>query len=87
MLAACNPSIPVIAITPDASAARKLQIVRGIYPFVVKRGKDFQNSIDITLAFLRTQSYLSKGDDIVICASRLSPRSTADTVWHHHEPV
>ena len=87
MLAACNPSIPVIAITPDASAARKLQIVKGIYPFVVKRGKDFQNSIDITLEFLRAQSYLNNGDDIVICASRLSPRSPADTVWHHHEPA
>ena len=86
MLAACRPLMPIIAVTPDAAAARRLQLYKGISPYVVKRGKDFEESISITLKFLRDSGMLASQDDIVICASRISPRKDADTVWHRREP-
>ncbi len=86
MLAACRPLVPIIAVTPAVSAARRLQLHKGISPYVVKRGKDLEESVSITLKFLRDSGMLASQDDIVICASRVSPRKDADTVWHHREP-
>lgn len=86
LLAACRPQVPIVAVTPDISAARRLHLYRGVDPYVVKRGKDFEESIGITLKFLRDAALLVPRDDIVVCASRISPRKNADTVWHHREP-
>ena len=86
MLAACRPLVPIVAVTPDVETARRLQIYKGISPYVVNRGKDFEESVNVALQFLRDNGVLASQDDVVICASRISPRKDADTVWHHKEP-
>jgi hypothetical protein len=35
---------------------------------------------------MRRERLVASGDKVVVCASRISPRSDADTVWLHTEP-
>ena len=85
LLAACRPSSPIIAATPSESAARRLKISWGVYPIVSQRDADVEVSISAGLSTARERGYVQRGHKVVVCASRLSPRSDADTIWLHTE--
>jgi pyruvate kinase len=85
LLAACRPSSPIIAATPSDSAARRLKISWGVYPIVSQRDADVEVSISAGLGTARDRGYVQRGHKVVVCASRLSPRSDADTIWLHTE--
>ena len=87
LLSSCRPSCPIISITPSVSVARQLRIVRGVIPLVKSRDGDVDRAIASSLAEIRTKGLMSAGDRIVVCASRISPRSDADTLWLHQEPA
>ena len=85
LLAACRPSCPIIAVTPDDSAARRLNVVRGVYPVIGERNPDVTRSIEQALEVSRTSGMIMSGNKVVVCVSRLSARSDADTILLHNE--
>jgi pyruvate kinase len=86
LLAACRPTATIIAATPDVPTARMLNCLRGVRPLVVDRPSDVVEAIPLALEAARMQGLVRTGDKVVVCASRMSPRSDVDTVWLHNEP-
>jgi pyruvate kinase len=86
LLALCRPSAPIIAATPSDTVARQLRIVRGVWSIVADRESDVEVAIAQALSEARRKNLVASGDHVVVCASRLSPRSDADTIWLHTEP-
>lgn len=86
LLAACRPSTPILAVTPDPATARLLVALRGVEPTVVDRPGRIEEAIPLALEAVRTAGRLQAGQRVVVCASRTSPRSDADTLWLHSEP-
>lgn len=86
LLAACRPSAPIIAVTPEASAARRLRIAWGVYPVVHSRDASMTRAIEDGMRAARESMHITSGQRVVICASRTSPRSDADTLLLHVEP-
>lgn len=87
LLAACRPSSPIIAVTPSDTAARALNLCRGVTTLVVDRAPGVGDAIAGALQACRANGLLAPGDKVVICASRVSPRSDADTVLLHVEDM
>lgn len=85
LLAACRPSSPIIAVTPSAPAARALNLCRGVETIVAERPADLGDAIIGALDACRRGGRVAAGDKVVICASRVSPRSDADTILLHVE--
>lgn len=86
LLAACRPSTPILAVTPDPATARLLVALRGVEPTVVDRPGRIEEAIPLALEAVRAAGRLQAGQRVVVCASRTSPRSDADTLWLHSEP-
>ena len=86
MLAACRPSCPIIAVTPAVDAARRLRVNRGVIPVVVPRDGNITRAIQAGVDAAKESGHVRSGDTIVVCVSRLSPRSDADTILLHVEP-
>ncbi|MEY2967620.1 MAG: hypothetical protein RIQ64_247 [Actinomycetota bacterium] len=86
LLAACRPNAPILAVTPDPATARLLVALRGVEPTVVERPGRLEDAIPVALNALRAAGRVLSGQRVVVCASRTSPRSDADTLWLHTEP-
>ena len=86
LLSSCRPGAPIIAATPNEASARKLRVAWGVHPVVSPRDADVEVSIGAALTAAREGKLVKRGDKVVVCASRLSPRSDADTIWLHLEP-
>ena len=86
LLSSCRPGAPIIAATPNEASARKLRVAWGVHPVVSPRDPDVEVSIGAALTAAREHNLVKRGDKVVVCASRLSPRSDADTIWLHLEP-
>ncbi|MGA0117995.1 MAG: pyruvate kinase, partial [Ilumatobacteraceae bacterium] len=85
LLASCRPSCAIVAATPGVDRARRLQVCRGVYPMEVPRDGNITTSIATAIETARQESLVKSGDTIVVCASRLNPRSDADTILLHVE--
>lgn len=85
LLGACRPSCPIIAVTPDRAAARRMNVVRGVYPVAGERHSDVTKSIEQALVVSRDSGFVVPGNKVVVCVSRLSARSDADTILLHNE--
>ena len=86
LLAACRPSAPIVAVTPDEAVARRLRAAWGVYPIVSHRDHSMTRAIEEGLVAARAHGHVRSGQRLVICASRTSPRSDADTLLLHVEP-
>ena len=86
LMSSCRPGTPILAATPSDAVARKLRMAWGVFPMVSQRDPDVEVSISAGLAEARGHSRVKRGDKVVVCASRLSTRSDADTIWLHVEP-
>lgn len=85
LLASCRPSCGIVAATPGVDRARRLQVCRGVYPMEVPRDGNITTAIGTAIKTARDGSLVKSGDTIVVCASRLNPRSDADTILLHVE--
>lgn len=81
LLAACRPSSPILAVTPDLDVCRQLRAARGVYPVVHPRDGDVTRAIENALGAGREADLLVTGDTVVVCASRTNPHSDADTIF------
>ena len=86
LLSACRPSSAIIAATPDVATARVLNCLRGVVSLVVERPNEVSDAIQRALEAARGRRLVTPSDKVVVCASRMSPRSDVDTVWLHTEP-
>jgi pyruvate kinase len=86
LLAACRPGVTILAATPDPEIARGLGVFRAVMPLVVDRPARIEEAIPLALEEARRGGHVRSGDKVVVCASRTSPRSDADTLWLHSEP-
>ena len=86
LLAACRPSCPIVAVTPAVDAARRLRVNRGVVPVVVPRDGNITKAIQSGVDAAKDAGLVQSGDTIVVCVSRLNPRSDADTILLHQEP-
>lgn len=86
LMSSCRPGTPILAATPSDAVARKLRLAWGVFPMVSQRDTDVEVSISAGLAEARGHGQVKRGDKVVVCASRLSTRSDADTIWLHVEP-
>ena len=85
LLSSCRPSCPIISITPSSQVARQMRLVKGVFPIVKDREPDVDKAISEALKEARSRGLTVAGDRIVVCASRINPRSDADTLWLHQE--
>ena len=85
LLGACRPSCPIIAVTPEPGTARRLAVIKGVYPVMHERVSNFTRSVGDAIAAARQAGYVAQGDKVVVCASRLSKRSDVDTILLHTE--
>jgi pyruvate kinase len=85
LLASCRPSCAIVAATPGVDRARRLQVCRGVYPMEVPRDGNITTAIATAIKTARENDLVKSGDTIVVCASRLNPRSDADTILLHVE--
>ena len=85
LLASCRPSCAIVAATPGVDRARRLQVCRGVYPMEVPRDGNITTAIATAIKTAREKHLVQSGDTIVVCASRLNPRSDADTILLHVE--
>ncbi len=85
LLASCRPACPIVAATPGVDKARQLNVCRGVYPLVVPRDGNITSAITAAVETARAEGLVDSGDTIVVCASRLNPRSDADTILLHVE--
>ena len=66
MVAAPHPAVPIYAFTSNRETGRKLTIVRGVVPFLVKQERDFLGDLKEIFAILKKDKYLRKGDRVVL---------------------
>ena len=86
LLSSCRPSCPIVAVTPEAQKGRQLNIRRGVFPLIEAREGDITYAITTAIVAAKEKSLMKSGDTVVICATRLHPRSDADTILLHREP-
>jgi pyruvate kinase len=63
-----RPACPIIAVTPDESAARKLQLVNGVYTVTQPESPDTDALINDAIAGALAAGYIHDGDLVVITA-------------------
>jgi pyruvate kinase len=66
MVSSPRPMVPVFAFTSSRSRARKLTLLRGVIPNLVKESENFMDDMRNLFRFLKKRRYLKKGDRIVI---------------------
>jgi pyruvate kinase len=86
MLAACRPRAEILAVSPSKLVCRQLQLRRNVTTLQVDRPDDIQHAARVALSAARDAGLLEANERVVICASRKSPRSDADSVWLENAP-
>jgi len=84
--AEADVNLPNLFADANPATARILVALRGVLPTVVDRPPRIEDAIPLALDAVRAARYVSAGQRVVVCASRTSPRSDADTLWLHSEP-
>jgi pyruvate kinase len=73
-----RPSAPIFSFTPFLLTARKMKLIRGVYPFVLPIMDKFPDMINFMSEKLKADGILQPGDKVVILAG--APGGEAYTV-------
>jgi len=68
MMAAPHPMVPIFAFTSRLVRARRLMLLRGTYPFLIEKNKDFLEDLKGLFATLKKRRLVKKNDRVVITA-------------------
>ena len=68
MMAAPNPMVPIFAFTSRLARARRLVLLRGAYPFLIEKNKDFLEDMEKLFTILKNRRLVKKNDRVVITA-------------------
>ncbi len=86
LLSACRPPANIIAVSPEPGVCRALQLRHSVETLCVPRPDDLNEASALALSNAVTAGLVTPGELVVMCASRLSPRSDADSVWLERAP-
>ncbi|MAE69001.1 MAG: pyruvate kinase [Gemmatimonadetes bacterium] len=67
-LARFLPEAPVVAGVPEAAVARRLAVVRGVFPIVGPSSEDESSAIEMTIELAQKEGLIEAGDLLVITA-------------------
>lgn len=81
LVAACRPPVPIIAATPNAHVATRLNLRYGVSTVLAERPTGTDEAIERAVEAAKRADLCSDGDRLVVCLSRTSPRSTTDTIY------
>ena len=81
MLSSCRPSVPVVAVTPSVSVARRLMLLWGVQPLVSSRPSRVEDAADAAAGCAVSKGLVVLGDKVVVCGSRVGPTADADAIW------
>ncbi len=68
MVASPRPVVPVFSFTSNRETARRLTLIRGTVPFIVKKEENFLGNMKGAFNILKKARHLKKGDRVVITA-------------------
>ncbi len=68
MVASPNPMVPILAFTSSLARARRLTLLRGAVPLLMKKNKDFLEDIADLFRILKARRLVRKNDRVVITA-------------------
>ena len=63
-----RPAVPILALTPELTTARRLAIVWGVHCLQTEDATDFQDMVEIACTAVSEQDFARLGDRIVITA-------------------
>lgn len=66
MIVSPRPMVPVFAFTPSRSRARKLTLLRGVVPFLVKDSGNLMDDMGGVFRVLKRKRFVKKNDRIVV---------------------
>lgn len=78
-----RPVAPIIAVTPDESTARKLQLVHGVYTAQEHECATTDALIDDSIATAEAAGYIKSGDLVVITAGTVGMAGTTNLLKVH----
>ncbi len=73
-----RPQVPIFSFTPFLMTARKMNLLRGVYPFIIPIMDKFPDMINYMQQKLSSEEFLKKGDKVVILSG--TPGGEANTV-------
>jgi pyruvate kinase len=81
LIAACRPSVPVLAVTPSDRTASQMNLLWGVTPLVVSRPESTDEAARKACRAALLLGHVAAGDRVVVCGSRVGPTSDADAIW------
>jgi len=73
-----RPQVPIFSFTPFLMTARKMNLLRGVYPFIIPIMDKFTDMINYMQGKLSSEDILKSGDRVVILSG--TPGGEANTV-------
>ncbi len=73
-----RPQVPIFSFTPFLMTARKMNLLRGVYPFIIPIMDKFTDMINYMQQKLSSEEFLNAGDKVVILSG--TPGGEANTV-------
>ncbi len=73
-----RPNIPVFAFTTSHDEARRLCVLRGVYPFWIRRAADLKEPLKFMFGLLKDKGLIKKGDRVIL-TSGLPMRASSAT--------
>ena len=63
-----RPSVPIIGLSPDSAAVRRMQLYWGVQPIKAERSESTDELIDNSLALLKERNIVKENDVLIIAA-------------------
>lgn len=81
LLSGRRPPVPILALTTSPDVVRRLSISWGVFPHIMKPGKDYDSTIRAVSKLLITLGLASKGDTVVmLTGTPIQKHGLADTI-------
>ncbi|MBI4978567.1 MAG: pyruvate kinase [Spirochaetes bacterium] len=85
MLSADRPEAPVIAVAHDEAVVRKMKLVWGVYPHLVKRSLSMKEFADYTNRIVHEEKLGKKGDYILLMWGTFDGKGLGTNAIHVHQ--
>ena len=83
LISADRPAAPILALVPDESVRRRLNLLWGVYPFVIKQGFDIKRIPEYGEKLLKKLKLGAKGDYILLLAGLTQDSVSTNSILVH----
>jgi pyruvate kinase len=77
-----RPAVPILSLTPDVAAARRMAMVWGVHAVLVDDVHDVAEMIDCACRTARSEGFAKEGDDVVVVAGLPFGQSGTTNLLH-----